>query len=124
MTSFSTSTEIAEYYIQCMMQKVGKNKGLAERLLKKLFIELGTQIEKIEQLLEQQDMPQAKAVAHKINGACSFCGFNDIQQLAKNLENILAVEQRDTQSSEFLLLKEKVNEFLNAEAEILQQLSQ
>ncbi len=118
------STEIAAHYIDCMLKKVGKNKGLAERLLKKVFVELALQIDKIEQLLNQQEMAQAKAAAHKINGAVSFCGFVEIQQLAKTLETLLATEPLDTQAVEFLQLKQKVTEFLSLEAEILRLLSQ
>jgi len=124
MIMTENSSELAQYYIQCMLKKTGQNKGLTERLLKKLFVELVKQIESLEQVLATGDMAQAKAISHKIAGAVSFCGFVEIQQLAKALENIVVTEQRDPSSVEFVALKAKITEFLGLETEIFQQLSQ
>jgi HPt (histidine-containing phosphotransfer) domain-containing protein len=116
--------ELAEYYLQTMLQKIGQNRGLAERLLKKLFVEMTTQLGKLEETLVQQDMNQAKAIAHKLGGAASFCGFTDIQQLAKALEALLVTEQLDANADPFLQLKQKITEFLSLETQIFQHLAQ
>ncbi len=115
---------LAQQYIHAMLQKTGQNRGLAERLLKKLFVEMTTQLAKLEEMLVVQDMNQAKAIAHKLGGAASFCGFTDIQQLAKALEALLVTEQLAADAEPFLQLKQKISQFLSVEAQIFQQLSQ
>lgn len=123
-TSLDDPNELALHYLQAMLQKTGQNRGLAERLLKKLFVEMTTQLAKLEEMLVQQDMNQAKAIAHKLGGAASFCGFTDIQQLAKALEALLATEQLDANAAQFLQLKQKITEFLSLETQIFQHLAQ
>ncbi len=122
-SSVDNPTELAQHYLQAMLQKTGQNRGLAERLLKKLFVEMATQLIKLEETLIQQDMAQAKAIAHKLGGAASFCGFTDIQQLAKTLEALLATTQLTADADAFLQLKQKITQFLSLETQIFQQLS-
>jgi HPt (histidine-containing phosphotransfer) domain-containing protein len=123
-TSLDDPNELALHYLHAMLQKTGQNRGLAERLLKKLFVEMTTQLGKLEEMLVQQDMNQAKAIAHKLGGAASFCGFTDIQQLAKALEALLVSEQLDANAAQFLQLKQKITEFLSLETQIFQHLAQ
>lgn len=109
-------------YVTALLNKTSGNSSLARVILNKLFIELPEQIQLIEQAIASADLDLAETVTHKLHGSLCFCGFTDLQALASNLETSFSQNNPSLISTNFNLLKNKVNEFIALKDSTLEQL--
>jgi CheY-like chemotaxis protein/HPt (histidine-containing phosphotransfer) domain-containing protein len=109
-------------YVSAMLEKTSGDKALAIILFNKLFSELQEQTQIIEQAIVSYDITLAEEVTHKLHGSVSFCGFSDIQALAKNLEISLSEKTFHLINANFLSLKNKILDFIQLKRSILKQL--
>lgn len=72
-------------WILCL-QRVAGNQSLAEDFLEKFVEELANNRQEFLELFEQGDLKALSAVAHKLNGACCFCGVPRLQNSVILLE--------------------------------------
>lgn len=104
--------EIIEFtYVEAMLERTMGNRQLAIILFEKLFLELPEQLSVIEKAIEQQQFDLAEAVTHKLHGSFAFCGFSELEILAKDLEKSLQLNNHQ-QIVKFLpLLAKKIRMF-------------
>jgi CheY-like chemotaxis protein len=109
-------------YVRTLLDKTAGNTELTHTLFSKLFSELQIQSDTIEQALKENELLVAEETAHKLHGSVSFCGFTDLQACAKALE--ISLSKNDTQQiyPNFLLLKNKIIDFISLKESILNQL--
>jgi len=119
--SINDSTEKVEY-ISTLLQRTSGNTELAKVIFNKLFAELPEQSQIIDQALKSNNLTVAKETTHKLHGSVSFCGFSDIQILAKNLETSFPGKNPDRIKSNFNLLNNKITDFIKLKETILSQL--
>ncbi len=71
---------------QICVQKVSGNQALAEEFLAHFVAELHKNREEFLQLLHVKDIKGLEAAAHKLHGACCFCGVPQLQTQVVQLE--------------------------------------
>lgn len=71
---------------QLCVQKVSGNKALAEEFLSRFVDELRKNREEFIQLLHEKDIQGLENAAHKLHGACCFCGVPHLQTQVIRLE--------------------------------------
>jgi two-component system sensor histidine kinase BarA len=101
---------------QLCLQKVSGNQNLAEDFLKKFIEELALQVDEFSELYKKQDIKGIGQLAHKIHGACCFCGVPKLQNYIVELENAAAkakkLEQLTTIYEKVILsMHEVISEF-------------
>ncbi len=109
-------------YVTVLLGKTSGNSELASILFNKLFKELDEQSQIIEQALESNNYTLAQQVTHKLHGSVSFCGFTDIQELAKAMEISLSENNITQIPGNFQQLKNKIIRFLALKSTIENQL--
>jgi len=115
-------TEMMDY-VKAMLDKTSGNIDLATTLFNKLFIELQQQSETIERALNSNNLTLAEQVTHKLHGSVSFCGFVDIQEMAAVMEVCLIEKNTQCIDTNFLVLKNKIIDFIKLKETILNQLT-
>jgi two-component system sensor histidine kinase BarA len=70
------------------VQKVSGNQALAEEFLDQFVQELYKNREELIQLMHDKKIKQLKEVAHKLHGACCFCGVPTLQKKVVHLEKL------------------------------------
>lgn len=73
---------------QLCVQKVSGNQGLAEEFLAKFIEELYKNREEFIQLMNKKDIKALGEAAHKLHGACCFCGVPQLQKSVMQLEKL------------------------------------
>ncbi len=68
------------------MQKVSGNKALAEEFLTRFVEELRKNRQEFIQLMHDKDVKGLENAAHKLHGACCFCGVPHLQIQVTRLE--------------------------------------
>ncbi|MBA2657911.1 MAG: response regulator [Tatlockia sp.] len=71
---------------QLCVQKVSGNQGLAEEFLARFVEDLHKNRDEFLQLLANKNIPGLEAAAHKLHGACCFCGVPHLQMQVVSLE--------------------------------------
>lgn len=79
---------------QLCLQKVSGNQTLAEDFLKKFIEELTVQVDEFSELYRDQNIKGIGQLAHKIHGACCFCGVPKLQSYVVELENIASEAEK------------------------------
>lgn len=91
---------------QLCVQKVSGNQALAQEFLAKFIEELHKNREEFLQALQKKDIKKLGEIAHKLNGACCFCGVPALQkkviQVEKLTLRITAIEDLNTPFSELI----------------------
>ncbi len=106
-------------YVSTLLEKTAENKKLTKNLFNILFTELQEQIELILKALDSKDYSRAEKITHKLHGSVSFCGFSDIQTIAKELEINLSEKNIKNINSNFKALKIIIEEFIQLKDAIL-----
>jgi two-component system sensor histidine kinase BarA len=70
------------------IQKVSGNQSLAEEFLAKFIEELYKNREELIQCMQQKNIPKLGEVAHKLHGACCFCGVPILQKRVVQIEKL------------------------------------
>jgi len=109
-------------YVGILLDKTAGNKELTHKLFSKLFAEMQTQSDTIERALKENVLSVAEETAHKLHGSVSFCGFTDLQACAMALEISLSKNNYQQINPDFLLLKNKIIDFISLKENILNQL--
>ncbi|HAU1150647.1 TPA: response regulator [Legionella pneumophila] len=73
---------------QLCVQKVSGNQALAEEFLSKFIEELYKNREEFIQLMHQKNVKGLADLAHKLHGACCFCGVPTLQKRVSQLEKL------------------------------------
>jgi two-component system sensor histidine kinase BarA len=73
---------------QLCVQKVSGNQALAEEFLAKFVEELQKNREEFIQLMHQKNIKSLGELAHKLHGACCFCGVPLLQKKVMHLEKL------------------------------------
>lgn len=73
---------------QLCVQKVSGNQTLAEEFLAKFIEELHKNRDEFIQLMHNQDIKALGETAHKLHGACCFCGVPILQKKVMQLEKL------------------------------------
>lgn len=73
---------------QLCIQKVSGNKNLAEELLAKFIEELHKNREEFLHLMHQKNIKKIGDVAHKLHGACCYCGVPILQKRVVKVEQL------------------------------------
>lgn len=96
------------------IQKVSGNKKLAQDFLVRFVEELAQNREEFLKLYNEQDLVALEAAAHKLHGACCFCGVpflhaqvTQVEMLAKNAKAMSDLEQ------EFIELIQRIDDVLD-----------
>lgn len=110
-------------YVAALLERTIGNKELTTTLFHKLFKELAEQSLMIEKAIESDDLKLAIDITHMLHGSVGSCGFTEIQSLAKNLEIGLPKDNPALIKTNYLVLKNKINDFLRLEQAILEKLS-
>lgn len=110
-------------YTSAMLEKTAGNKELASTLFYKLFSELPTQTQIIENALAINDLKLAKQITHKLHGSVSFCGFTEIQAKVNDLETSLIVNDHQSIQSHFVAVRNKIIDFMKSRTTILDELT-
>lgn len=110
-------------YVKILMEKTSGNGVLAVTIFNKLFIELEQQSQAIDHAIKTNNFALARQITHKLHGSVSFCGFTDIQTLAKAMEISLSENDKSQIPANFHHLKNKIITFLALKDSINNQLS-
>lgn len=95
---------------QLCVQKVSGNQALAEEFLIKFIEELHKNREEFMQLMHQKDIKKLGDLAHKLHGACCFCGVPLLQKKVMQLEKLtLRVTKIEDLSSSFAELIQNID---------------
>lgn len=70
------------------VQKVSGNASLATEFLEKFVEELHSTTEELKELLQKSDIKGVEQLAHKMHGACGFCGVPKLQNYFATLERV------------------------------------
>ncbi|HFE6324069.1 TPA: two-component system sensor histidine kinase LetS [Legionella pneumophila] len=73
---------------QLCVQKVSGNQALAEEFLAKFIEELYKNREEFIELMHQKNVKELADLAHKLHGACCFCGVPILQKRVAQLEKL------------------------------------
>ncbi|CDZ77043.1 Signal transduction histidine-protein kinase BarA [Legionella massiliensis] len=103
---------------QLCVQKVSGNQALAEEFLARFVEELHKNRVEFLQLLQNKDIKGLEAAAHKLHGACCFCGVPHLQtqviRLEKQAKHAKGVEELKTSFAELIQsIDEVIDEFNN-----------
>ncbi|MFI4919410.1 MAG: ATP-binding protein, partial [Legionellales bacterium] len=99
---------------QLCVQKVSGNQVLAEEFLAKFIEELHKNRKEFFQLLRQKDIKGLGNVAHKLHGACCFCGVPSLQKKVVQLEKLaLHVTQIEELSGVFAELIQSIDSVIS-----------
>jgi CheY-like chemotaxis protein len=109
-------------YVGILLDKTAGNNELTHKLFSELFSELQTQSDTIEWALKKNELSVAEETTHKLHGSVSFCGFTDLQVCARALEISLSKNDSQQINPDFLLLKNKIIDFISLKESILNQL--
>lgn len=110
-------------YVAALLKRTIGNTELTTTLFHKLFKELAEQLLTIEKAINSGDLKLAIDITHMLHGSVSSCGFTDIQYIAKKLEIDLPKNNPTLIKTNYLALKNKINEFLRLEHAIFEKLS-
>lgn len=113
------STKHAASYIKILLDKTRGNHSLALTIFKKLFEEFPEQIDAIKNALDSQQYSVARQIIHKLHGSASFCGLNDIQEPASELESNLLNHDYESANRHFQILRRCVLNFTGHQTAIL-----
>lgn len=116
------TTASALNYIQIIQGKTKNNQRLTLTIFEKLFEELPTQIQGIQEALENKQYDLAQEITHKLNGSASFCGLHDIQQSANTLERSLLNYNYAETHQHFFKLQQCALHFINLQQVIMDNL--
>jgi two-component system sensor histidine kinase BarA len=96
------------------VQKVSGNQALAEEFLAKFIEELQKNRKEFIDLMEQKELKALGELAHKLHGACCFCGVPYLQQKVIQLEK-MAFKAKDTKelTTAFAELIQSIDAVLN-----------
>jgi len=75
---------------QLCVQKVSGNQALAEEFLAQFVVELHKNREEFIQLMQQKNVKKLGESAHKLHGACCFCGVPTLQKKVMQIEKLAA----------------------------------
>nr|HIL75977.1 response regulator [Rhodospirillales bacterium] len=106
-------------YTSAILEKTEGNVQLATNLFDKLFAELPTQTQIIENALVTNDFKLAKEVTHRLHGSVSFCGFKEIRSKVINLETSLRENDYQSIQPHFFAVKNQINDFMKARPTII-----
>lgn len=103
---------------QLCVQKVSGNQALAEEFLARFVDELHKNREEFLQLLHNKDINGLEAAAHKLHGACCFCGVPHLQsnvvRLEKQAKLVKSTEELKSAFAELIQsIDEVIDEFNN-----------
>ncbi|KTD25816.1 two-component system sensor histidine kinase LetS [Legionella maceachernii] len=101
---------------QLCVQKVSGNQALAEEFLARFVDELHKNREEFLQLLRNKDIKGLESAAHKLHGACCFCGVPHLQtqviQLEKQAKHAKTIEELKPAFTELIKsIDEVIDEF-------------
>ena len=120
--TIKTSTTIN--YATALLERVSGNRELAQLVFNDFLEELSNQYEQIKQAVDHKEFSQAKQTTHKLHGSVSFCGFSDLQQRLKPLEEALSNNDLATIYTQLPLLEKNIDSFLAQKEEVIYQLKQ
>lgn len=109
----------ASKYIQQIHKKTKYNDQLTYIIFKKLFEELPSQVQIIQDALDKQQYTVAQDTIHKLHGSVSFCDLEDFSKIAFALESCLINKKTEAIDRLFLLLKEQIANFSSYQQTIL-----
>jgi len=96
------------------VQKVSGNHDLAVEFLDAFVLELQQNRDEFLLLMNDHDLQGLERLAHKLHGACCFCGVTQLQQDVANLESLAAnVKHVDLLRTEFLQLIDSIDAVLD-----------
>ena len=96
------------------VKKSSGNEALAVEFLAEFVIELEKNRVQFFQLIEENDLTGLEYLAHKLHGACCFCGVTQLQQQVAHIEErAREVNHVDALHSEFLQLIEHIDAVLH-----------
>jgi two-component system sensor histidine kinase BarA len=103
---------------QMCVQKVSGNQNLAEEFLAKFIEEVQKNREEFIYLFQHNDIKGLEAAAHKLHGACCFCGVPTLQkrvvQLEKLAQKAAKTEELKTAFAELIQsIDAVINEYAN-----------
>ncbi|MDI9819378.1 MULTISPECIES: two-component system sensor histidine kinase LetS [unclassified Legionella] len=99
---------------QLCVQKVSGNQALAEEFLARFVEELRKNREEFIQLLNKKDIKGLESIAHKLHGACCFCGVPQLQTQVVRLEKqAKAAKQVDELKNTFAELIQSIDEVID-----------
>ncbi len=95
------------------VQKVSGNHALAVEFLARFVEELQKNREEFQQLYDDHDIKNIERLAHKLHGACCFCGVTQLQSSVASLENLTRhAEQIEELQAAFTQLLECIDAVL------------
>lgn len=75
------------------VQKLSGNQKLAEDFLNRFIEELKVNRQEFVSLMENKNYPELHSTAHRLHGACSFCGVPTLQIKVMEFESATAIEK-------------------------------
>jgi CheY-like chemotaxis protein len=99
--------------IQALLGKIRNNNNLVLTLYTKFFDELPLQIKCIEEALKTENYKLAFDVTHKLNGAALICCLQYIEEPATALEKCLIQNNHDHAEMVFLMLQQRISDFIS-----------
>ena len=85
---FINNSKIAPIDWSSCVKKVSGNQALATEFLKGFIEELTKNREEFLQLMQAGKIPELERLAHKLHGACCFCGVPYLQKDVAQLEQV------------------------------------
>ena len=96
------------------IQKVSGNRELAVEFLSHFVVELQQNRTEFLQLMSDHDIQGLEQLAHKLHGACCFCGVTQLQHDVAKLETLATKAQHvDSFHAEFLQLIDSIDAVLS-----------
>lgn len=97
------------------IQKMSGNESMATEFLGHFITELRLNREEFLQIWNKRDLGLLERSAHKLHGACCFCGVPDLQRNVANIEMLAKhTSSIDDIQAEFTQLIESIDEVINA----------
>ncbi len=100
-------------YVDSLLARTNNNQALTRQILAKLVIELPRQVEEVKSAFALQQFITAQNIVHKLHGSVSFCGFSDLEEIARKLETCLIANEISQAQAEFKALQKKITEFVS-----------
>ncbi|KTC87746.1 MULTISPECIES: two-component system sensor histidine kinase LetS [Legionella] len=118
LLTFLNKSKPAAIDWQLCVQKVSGNQALAEEFLARFVDELHKNREEFLQLLQNKDIKGLETAAHKLHGACCFCGVPHLQShvvhLEKQAKHVKSIEELKSTFAELIQsIDEVIDEFNN-----------
>lgn len=96
------------------VQKVSGNKALAAEFLDRFVLELQKNREEFSLLMQTHDIQGIERAAHKLHGACCFCGVPTLQNHVAHMEHLAKDAQHiDELKSAFIALIQSIDAVLS-----------